>query len=1190
MGTRALSQAPTQAQILDKVPIASPTAASLGKFADIPVSYHTGIPSISIPIYTVKEGPLQLPISLEYHASGLKVMEQASWVGAGWTLNCGGVVTRTVKGTPDEILGGDGYGYLKDKGYYSYLYRDPIVDDHPVLDYMDFANGKKDGEPDLFFFNVNGYTGKFFFRPDNTTVLIPQQDVRIDPLFCTSGMSGCNPTNEGLYGWVITTPDGVKYHFGKELGNQVDVQPIERTLPYSTTGGFVYTDLKTMSSWYLRKIESPEGLFSINLKYAKEEYSFYTVALSPVINGSGNGMNLAKNFMFGVRLSSIEFSNGSVTFKPETGARQDLSSSNTTVPSFYDWSNTNDPYKAKALKEIIISGGDFPKSFKLTHSYFSDSEPLHGKYGTTDPALESVYNLHSDRKRLRLDKITERSYDSTISKPPHIFEYFEETEVPRTLSLAQDHWGFYNGAVSNESMIPPYSTDGGFLFTTGAERGSKWPEMRAGSLKRITYPTGGSTDFSYGSHSVFVNRPNFMPPVHKFDISARGNGSFAISDPIHSVIVTTRTKFKLKMRNFQGGTGTIFFGAETFTPATNAEWEERAVVMDPGTYSFYCTSGSSGSNQGLEASLYELQQYNYQWTSVPVGGLRIEQLTHKDFPSNATIVQNFAYVDSNGDAQGVLYSQPSYIGLIRNDRLAQSGAYAGTDVNGNVVANPSDGCLKWDPNNRMYYVSPSSIFPMQTTQGNHFGYNEVKVTQADGGYTVYRYRVGQNHPGDVMVNMVDISQCDAFSPNFPPAPEPHNFSRGELRSVQSFNSSGILLKETQSLSDYTLEQFGIHGLIVKNVGEFGMATEYELKTAKKTKTTSLELTYNANSPSQPPVGVMTETYFDSPNHGFQSRTVISDVVSGNQITNAQKDKILKEIRNKYVADVLTASCANQINTYNCDDYLQNASSTLLTNYLNGISSGCDANCRYASWQGYINSLNNLRTNYVGCRIEYNSDLKDACQVSPSASTELKALMTLKSRNEIGAVLETSQWRDGKILKSGYTNFQDFGTGIIFPSQLNVINFSSPQASTVFAPFTVTNTAISKDVKYQKEESYTYANGNIVEVTGKNGVKVAYLWGYNNNLPIVKAVNASYSTLSAAYTAVSGNLTNLRTHPSLSNAQVTTYTYDPLVGMTSQTDPNGIMSTYSYDKLGRLDHVKDNDGNVVQKQNYYYQVR
>src|SRR6186713_262385 len=50
----------------------APNAASLGKFGDIPVGYYTGTPNISVPIYDLKSSRLSLPISLSYHASGVK--------------------------------------------------------------------------------------------------------------------------------------------------------------------------------------------------------------------------------------------------------------------------------------------------------------------------------------------------------------------------------------------------------------------------------------------------------------------------------------------------------------------------------------------------------------------------------------------------------------------------------------------------------------------------------------------------------------------------------------------------------------------------------------------------------------------------------------------------------------------------------------------------------------------------------------------------------------------------------------------------------------------------------------------------------------------------------------------------------------------------------------------------------------
>ncbi|MFN4973986.1 MAG: hypothetical protein ACK5GV_01940, partial [Bacteroidota bacterium] len=141
------------AGMFGRVNIASPNAAALGKYGDIPVNNHTGIPSISIPLYTLKEGSLSVPVSLSYHASGLRVEENASWVGAGWSLNAGGVITRTVKDKPDERRTQSmqqEYGHLSNGGFVNYPLNTTL------------KSTTHDFEPDLFSFNFNGYSGKFY--------------------------------------------------------------------------------------------------------------------------------------------------------------------------------------------------------------------------------------------------------------------------------------------------------------------------------------------------------------------------------------------------------------------------------------------------------------------------------------------------------------------------------------------------------------------------------------------------------------------------------------------------------------------------------------------------------------------------------------------------------------------------------------------------------------------------------------------------------------------------------------------------------------------------------------------------------------------------------------------------------------------------------------------------------------------
>ena len=63
LGTLVLAQ--------PKIPV-SPEAAALAKMVNYPVNFNTGVPDISVPLYTLQAGGLSLPITLSYHAGGLK--------------------------------------------------------------------------------------------------------------------------------------------------------------------------------------------------------------------------------------------------------------------------------------------------------------------------------------------------------------------------------------------------------------------------------------------------------------------------------------------------------------------------------------------------------------------------------------------------------------------------------------------------------------------------------------------------------------------------------------------------------------------------------------------------------------------------------------------------------------------------------------------------------------------------------------------------------------------------------------------------------------------------------------------------------------------------------------------------------------------------------------------------------------
>ena len=85
----------------------SPEMATLGSYGGYGVDHYTGRANVSIPIYEIKLSDFTLPISLSYNTGGHRVEEIATWVGLGWSLNAGGMISRQVRGLPDDR--GSGY-------------------------------------------------------------------------------------------------------------------------------------------------------------------------------------------------------------------------------------------------------------------------------------------------------------------------------------------------------------------------------------------------------------------------------------------------------------------------------------------------------------------------------------------------------------------------------------------------------------------------------------------------------------------------------------------------------------------------------------------------------------------------------------------------------------------------------------------------------------------------------------------------------------------------------------------------------------------------------------------------------------------------------------------------------------------------------------------------------------------------
>lgn len=194
---------------------------------------------------------------------------------------------------------------------------------------------------------------------------------------------------------------------------------------------------------------------------------------------------------------------------------------------------------------------------------------------------------------------------------------------------------------------------------------------------------------------------------------------------------------------------------------------------------------------------------------------------------------------------------------------------------------------------------------------------------------------------------------------------------------------------------------------------------------------------------------------------------------------------------------------------------------------------------------------------------------------------------LKSQHRLGQVLLSSDstgagWRIDQRLV-----FKNFGNNKLNLNKIYLKNGSSEEYP-------------------QLEISLYDSYGNVREFKDLSNSSNIYLWGYGGQYPIAEIKNSTYAEVVAVLTQPVIDNLNLTTHTEatmetlvktaadklrsdsrLSKAMVTSYTYKPLVGMTSKTDARGIKETYTYDGMQRLRAVLDHVNNVNRSFDYHY---
>ncbi|MGV0923421.1 hypothetical protein [Empedobacter tilapiae] len=121
-------------------------------------------------------------------------------------------------------------------------------------------------------------------------------------------------------------------------------------------------------------------------------------------------------------------------------------------------------------------------------------------------------------------------------------------------------------------------------------------------------------------------------------------------------------------------------------------------------------------------------------------------------------------------------------------------------------------------------------------------------------------------------------------------------------------------------------------------------------------------------------------------------------------------------------------------------------------------------------------------------------------------------------------------------------------------------------------------------------------GNLLQYTLENGIPVSIIWGYNEQYPVLKVEGATYSQVVSKFDSgllgaiKNGDLTSTSFNGlrnTLPNTMITSYTYKPLVGVTSITGPNGQTEYYKYDAANRLEEIRNDRQEVLKTFQYNY---
>jgi hypothetical protein len=849
----------------------------------------------------------------------------------------------------------------------------------------------------------------------------------------------------------------------------------------------------------------------------------------------------------------------------------------------------------------------------------ADADPIYNNPKTNGSFLENS-------KRLFLASLVSLSAgDDELNR--YRFDYYNTAGLPNRFSYAQDYWGYFNGKAANTDLVTndlskynsdnypnsPFSAD--YIRTAFSDAGGNKDADPAfsknGMLQKITYPTGGYSTLDYEGHSA--PRTVMTLPASKTSVLLINGGSTSYTTPIlpfdqNNVDLTPvlvgcphqspagTVDFDLYIREIQSGAD--------LHVRTNYDFQQIAtpIHLVPFTSNLhYYVNFKKGKSYSIQILIHSTctsytAKLSFAYYSVDgtyatfndlIGGMRLSKVTTGDLTGNEEVKRYYYVTDFiNGSTVSS--------GIARQVEPAVS-FYE--DLSGNT----SD-VLRMT-------LSSNPLHDLYDAQGYHITYSTVTEgigNNSEGGITVHNFN-----------SVIEIPPFAYVDPVIG-TPFTNVFGNGEEIKTSIYKNNAAQFTKVKEITN----TYGGDAQLNSSLACFRATRRATMNTVVSCNLSTFQLNSqwrHLNSSS--------EISYDQ--NGGNGCVVTTSYQYGNPL-HLQPTLITTTLEN--------AGASNQRTLYTLTHYPQDYT-------LTGTLSGAAAVMKtMADKNMLVTPIEQIKYSAIGFNIRFTGGQLSTYKMNGSIVTKDKDYLlkfngstiyqdiisvTPASINSSGQFIYDAHYE----LVNAYNTYDTSNNVLEITDRKNTsCLIREPNTGNVWAKTANCNyvSAAYSSFEHSTPSTFTNWNYNVAGITtasAQNGIKAFILTG--NPINTVQALASTQKYKVSFWRKVSGGTTfsvkasgvtvSLRTGPQRNgwqyyegiftgattvqitgdatidelrlypqNAQMVSYTFKDGVGPTGQCNENNQYTFWDYDDFNRLKLTKDQDGNILKKNEYQYQ--